>query len=134
MNYPKIIEIVIPEGSLSGVIHNSRQHLTNWLDSHRVADTVRTTLALISHQMLFPIACLNNIEVDEDSRGMGIGSCLMDMFFDIIDGEAVTAILEVDTGQEQTPGFDLESWYSGYGFLNISGESSYPIMLWTADS
>ena len=75
----------------------------------------------------FPlIAFLNNLNVNEDSRGEGNGSYLLDSFIE----EAIVAdaiLLIADTGE--TNEFDLAQWYESRGFHTLVQTASGPLML-----
>jgi ribosomal protein S18 acetylase RimI-like enzyme len=57
------------------------------------------------------------MNVDDDSRGQGYGSDLMDQFFSEVGEQAVEAIiLFADLSESQEDGFDLVRFYEGYDF------------------
>jgi predicted GNAT family N-acyltransferase len=120
------IEIETAGGTASGVLFFETDSFTNWAEN-RVSD--EELLEYLS-KLPLPIAVLNNINVDAECRGRGLGNTLMEEFLDAV-YEASSFVLESDSGEAQRPGFNLEEWYEGFGFYTEGRDSSgtNPIMV-----
>lgn len=79
------------------------------------------------------IAVLKNMEVDEEHRGQGHGSELVDLFLQELGGGGV-AMLECDLAESQANGFSLKAFYEEFGFESIDEVSDgNPIMVLAVD-
>lgn len=71
---------------------------------------------------------IENVNVEEDARGQGVGNQLMDRFFEEAwNAEAI--LLIADSGEEQLSGFELVRWYEGYDFEVIGMSGDGPVMV-----
>lgn len=72
------------------------------------------------------IACIKNVNVEEDERGQGYGSQLMYAAIEELDRHGVECFLQVDEGEEQQEGFDLYEFYKRFNFNEVgNGESPF---------
>lgn len=79
------------------------------------------------------IAVLKNIWVEEDSRGNGVGTELMEWFMNEAKGRDINVIyLIADTGEDNA--FDIVSWYESFGFKKETTLEDYPLMKWGEES
>lgn len=117
-------EIMVEDdhGQAEGYVASTQgEHVQNWLEE-------RGCLHLI------PLVCkynrvsiLSSIYVDEEHRGRGMGSSLLEEFLEeagLCGAEAV--LLEADTVNNS---FDLVRWYERYGFQVVYPHKDYPVML-----
>jgi GNAT superfamily N-acetyltransferase len=111
-------------GSIQGVIHYDVNRVNNWLSKRRLLpDDYEENITL-------PMAFLNNINVDEESRGNNYGFAMYDNFEDwCIDNGARAIMLESDSDEEQQEGFDLDSWYEKLGFHEVGIEGGNKIFI-----
>lgn len=126
INSLKPIEIEIDGSTAEGyAVNSSAEQLDNWLSRNGYDPSLANKI----RQQFKTIAFLNNIYVDEDSRGQGIGNDLLTQFVDAARDENVDAIfLCADTGDQQLPGFDLVVWYESFGFEKVTNDD-YPLMI-----
>lgn len=76
------------------------------------------------------ISFLNNMNVDENSRGQGFGSDLLEKFIDEAANRMAEAIiLFADTEEEQEEGFDLIQFYESYDFEVVKKYPDGALML-----
>ncbi|RYF05831.1 MAG: N-acetyltransferase, partial [Oxalobacteraceae bacterium] len=115
------------------IVATAAEQLDNWLSvRHRVA---LPEFAVEMRSRFTTIAFLNNINVDEDARGQGLGNQMMSAFIDrAAEHGAEAIILAADLSEEQSAGFDLVQWYRGWGFEIIPSSSSDPLMIMEMDS
>jgi GNAT superfamily N-acetyltransferase len=115
------IDIEVNGGSISGVIHNDIQRVLNWGEKERLDDEAMKIISSLST----PIAILKNMYVDEELRGQGLGSELIQRFLEEV--YDIPAILISEEGETNT--FDLANWYEGYGFEAIGSSGGAPVLL-----
>ena len=115
------IDIEVSGGSLSGVIHNDIQRVLNWGEKERLDDEAIKAISSLSA----PIAILKNMYVDEELRGQGLGSDLIQRFLEEVYDTPVVLISE----KGETNTFDLAKWYEGYGFETIGSSGGAPVLL-----
>ena len=119
------IEIEISESSISGyVVSTSAEQIPNWLDKYNYNQKWANYM-----RQYDKIAFLNNLWVDEDARGEGIGSDLLDSFIDEASNKGAQAIfLSSDSGEIQIDSFNLVKWYETWDFEVLDNTSSDPLM------
>lgn len=124
-----VVEISSEGGDVGGyVTSGSAEQVQNWLQNrHGIYDqNILTRLRSISI-----LAFLNNINVEEDMRGQGVGNELLDEFLSRATfHHAAAIILIADTAESQTEGFDLIKWYEGRGFEIILDTDIGPLMIY----
>lgn len=105
-------------GSVYGVIHFDWKHLENWLYKKDVSETAIDRLHKLSQEGdFFPIALLDNINVEEEYRGQGYGTQGMQLFHEHAQNEyAETSLLIADIHEKQSVGFQLKKWYKLWGY------------------
>lgn len=74
-------------------------------------------------------AFVANLKVDENARGKGLGRQLMNLFENETAKNADIKILFARTLNKQAKGFDLESFYEGYGFKGLVSECGDLLMV-----
>lgn len=73
------------------------------------------------------IAVLKTMWVEEDARGQGTGSQLMEEFLELVRDQDIQHIyLVADTYEDNA--FDLVSWYESYGFRKVTSKEHCPLM------
>lgn len=105
-------------GSCQGyVVDGTAEQTRNYLEEHTEhAPRIAAWIA----ENVSRIALLKNINVDEDCRGEGIGSSLMNRFFDRAQSFGANALLLIsDKSETQREGFNLDQWYAGWDFMAI---------------
>ena len=123
----KLIEIDDTYGSLFGTITNTNNDTFKELFTKNGFSN--NDLILKEKNMYSNILIIDNIFVDNDQRGKGIGNTLMDDLFDQIDANNIEALyLLADIHEEQEKGFNLIKWYEGYGFETLCNTPQGPIM------
>lgn len=88
---------------------------TNWFENrHKIFDK---DLLESLKERYDSVVFLNNINVEEEERGNGHGSELLEEFLEEASGHYPDAIiLLADTEESQQEGFDLVAFYGGYDF------------------
>lgn len=111
-------------GSYEGIVHSDFDKIRNWFFKRKIEfDTYKDFIKT-------PIAFLNNINVDEDYRGQGLGNELYNSFEEeCYENDAKCIFLESDNGENQLDGFDLDKWYESLDFEKIGVESGNSIMI-----
>lgn len=123
------IEISADGGDVGGYITpGSAEQVQNWLQNrHGIYD--QNILARL--QSIPILAFLNNINVEEDKRGQGVGNELLDVFLSRATFlHAAAIVLIADTAESQAEGFDLIKWYEGRGFETILDTDIGPLMVY----
>jgi len=115
------IDIEVNGGSISGVVHNDIQRVLNWGEKERLDDEAMRVISSLST----PMAILKNMYVDEELRGQGLGSDLIQRFLEEV--YDIPVVLISEKGETNT--FDLASWYEGYGFEAIGSSGGAPVLL-----
>lgn len=111
-------------GSVEGIIHNDIEKAKNWflnrnIDYSKYIDLIE-----------FPVAFLNNINVEKSDRRRGYGNKLYFIFEDECEyNDVKTIILESDKGEEQVIGFELDKWYESFEYEKIGEEGGNSIMM-----
>lgn len=114
------------DGTVSGyVVSSDAEQVVNWLHKHHINDS-----EIINNLRSYDkIAFLNNINVDEDSRGNGIGQDLLESFEEEALSQGVNAIVLIaDIHEFQKEGFNLVEWYSRNDYRTILETESGPLM------
>lgn len=118
----KTIDISQGEGSVAfGVVHNNPENIKTWLIKNGINQKINLPL---------PIAFLNNINVEEEDRGQGIGTELLyDFEAEAGFHGAKSILLLAGLDEEQIQGFNLEQWYlnNDYEVLTRDGDGN-PLM------
>lgn len=111
-------------GSYEGIIHSDIEKIKNWF-SKRNIDYKKYV-----NQIYLPVAFLNNINIDEEYRGMGYGNGLYSDFEqECYENGAHSILLESDNDESQVKGFNLDNWYKSLDFDIIGNEGGNSIML-----
>lgn len=113
-------------GSASGVLHTNRKRFEDWIVKENLDDESRGFFAMFPDRKLLPIAVLTDINVDGKMRGQGLGNDIMSMFLNDA-SDAKNVVLIADT--TETNGFDIITWYAGWGFIQIGKAGEYPVMV-----
>ncbi|HBT0444784.1 TPA: GNAT family N-acetyltransferase [Klebsiella pneumoniae] len=106
------------KGSIEGYkVSSDREQIVNWFAKrfHQKPDLAKN----------INVAFLNNLYIDEDSRGEGKGTSLVSSFIEeCFDCHFI--FLECDNGEDNP--FSLSNWYESFGFeILYNGEN--PIMV-----
>ena len=122
-----MIDLSIDHGSISGYVVDAKQeNIQNYLNKH---SNLGKSIAWKLAQRREIVALLRNLYVDPEHRGQGIGSELVSSFIQEAEHAGATCyILVSDDGEEQIDDFDLNAWYEGFGFSNVVGTDSGPLM------
>lgn len=114
------------EASLTGyVVNTDEDQLVNYFQlehgvSEDVINTIRATYKTI--------AVARNMHVDEDYRGQGHGTKIMDEFIEAAIDNGAQAILTIaDTAEDNE--FDLVEWYKRLGFEIVAQTGEGPFMV-----
>lgn len=123
------IDIVMENGTAEGyAAPGHAEQVPNWLQERHAIFDENILNRLKSYAV---IAFLNNINVNEESRGQGVGNDILEQFLDCAQGaQAQAVVLLADTSETQNPGFDLVKWYEGWGFKTLMETPSGPLMLY----
>lgn len=110
-----MIEIDVEGGSISGYVVDAAQpQIENYLSEFT---PLAPAIAQLLRERGGPVALLRNMSVDDECRGQGIGTTLLERFLDAAADEgAVDWLLVCDEQEQQAPGFDLSAWYERYEF------------------
>ena len=116
----------LEEGNVYGYVTNAEMdvQLKNYLEKQEVSGAIGT----IQNQYEM-VAILTNMYIEEDYRGQGIGTMLMENFISKASSKGADAVILIaDTGERNE--FGLVEWYENYGFNVIYGDKhSFPLML-----
>lgn len=125
---PVVVNVEQDEGSVEGYVVNSvAEQIVNWLAKHGIYDEAKVAYIRATYPR---IAMLDNINVEEDYRGKGVGNQLLESFISNVEIEEANAILLVaDTAETQQEGFDLVRWYKHNGFDELMHTGAGPLML-----
>ncbi len=128
---PILIVVTEDFGSAEGYVAAARaEQLPNFLRRHDIRDEALVAVLREKHEFL---VFLDNINVDEASRGKGLGNDLMARFLDETFNQSATAILLLaDLHETQAPGFDLQAWYESYGFETMHETAAGRLMILAA--
>lgn len=122
----KSLDTELDGGVIYGYITNptNEVQLGNYLAKHGVVEVIP-----FIKERFETIAILTNMSVEEEYRGDGLGTELLEGFIDdAVEKQAEAIILVADTGENNE--FNLVEWYEEYGFEIIHGhEESFPVML-----
>ena len=121
------IEFDFDDGSVQGyVVETSAEQVTNWLEKHGTNDS-KVELKIKEFDK---VAFLNNINVDEEARGQGIGQDLLESFESEAKASGADIVVLIsDVNESQVIGFDLTLWYKKNGFEILSNTTSGPLMI-----
>lgn len=112
-------------GSTEGyVVDTDAEQIINWLEKWGISSDY------VSHMKQYSsIAFFNNLFVDEEFRGQGVGNYLMEeLISEALLHGAGAAYLIADTLDGQADGFNLVKWYEGWGWKTLQETSSGPFM------
>lgn len=111
-------------GSYEGIIHYNVERIKNWFLKRNIDFTNYL------NEIQLPTAFLNNINIEDDFRGKGLGNELYSEFETACyDNNVKCIILESDNGESQANGFNLNNWYESFGYEIIGNEAGNPIMI-----
>ena len=97
------------------VADSNLPNIANFLDSEGVSPNFRNKII----SKFSRIGVIKNIWVNEDNRGKGIGNSMLSEIIDNMFNYDTGAILLVVDRYEENK-FDLEKWYTGFGFEKIA--------------
>lgn len=123
--YYRDISIHHEKGGMDAyVVDTSMENAENYLKSKGYSEA--SVAEIRKHKR---VCIILGIRVDEEHRGEGIGTELLE---EIIENASIYGseiiILEADTSESND--FDLVEWYEGYEFKTIERErANYPLML-----
>jgi GNAT superfamily N-acetyltransferase len=125
---PSSIEFDFDGGSVEGyTVDSSAEQLPNWLARYDIYDDQIVENIRSQYQT---IAMLNNINVEEDSRGTGMGNDLLESFESEASSHGAQIVLLIaDVHESQSEGFDLTSWYERSGYQIMKETNSGPLMI-----
>jgi len=75
------------------------------------------------------IAILKNLYVEDNMRGRGRGSKLLERFLSEAENECVEAIVIISDSAESNR-FKLDEWYGGYGFYRVTDTGCGSVMVY----
>lgn len=128
----QLIDIVVDGGAVEGyVIDTHAAEVVNWFQFRH--DVYNQDVLEYLVETYERIAFLNNIHIDEDRRGTGIGKRLLDQFENVaLDYGAQAIVLFCDQNEDQVEGFDLQKWYERQGYEEFQSEEALmylPLMI-----
>lgn len=127
MSYQEI-QINDDNGSAEGyVVSSSSENVANFLEREVGAELGEQILAILRDKTQ-RVAVFKNLNVDEDSRGNGVGTDLACRFFDAA-GHIDAVILIADAVESQRDGFSLKAFYEGFDFEKVAGTPAGPLMV-----
>lgn len=124
----KEIDLSYEYGCVYGyVVDSSAENLENWMEDKGYS---KTSLQYIRSNYK-RVAIIKNLWMEEEHRGQGYGTKLMEEAIEEAQQLGAKAILlEADTGEQNA--FDLVQWYKDvFGFRVVEKENSYPLMIKT---
>jgi GNAT superfamily N-acetyltransferase len=126
MGYYNEIKICHEHAGLDAyAVDTNLENLENWIEGKKFSETA------LNHLRQYKRVCIVlGIFVEEEFRGQGIGSALLEEVIGEAESNgADVIILEVDTGENNA--FSLVDWYKDYGFHVLEGEeTNYPLMVY----
>jgi N-acetylglutamate synthase-like GNAT family acetyltransferase len=119
-------------GGASGyVVESSREQVRNYLGDF--TDQAPKIAAWLTARVGY-VGVLKNLNVDEEARGQGTGTRLLEGFLDeALQHQAGAVILIADADEKQQAGFDLEHWYASHDFTAVMPTSAGPVMVFPSD-
>ena len=112
-------------GSLEGyVVDTDKPQLKNYLESQGASEQLINNIA----SKFGRISIIKNMYIDDDSRGQGLGSNLLNNAIDDSHDRGAEAILLIADVHESNE-FSIVDWYKNYGFEIIGDAGGDPIML-----
>jgi GNAT superfamily N-acetyltransferase len=117
-------------GSLEAyVVDTDQPQLMNYLTGQGAKPQLVMKLA----EKFKRIAIIRSMWVDEDARGQGTGSSMLESAIDAAFANGAEAIILVaDMGEDNTAlGKPLDQWYEGWGFRRIGMAGTDPVMILT---
>lgn len=116
-------------GSLEGyVVDTDKPQLTNYLKSQGADESLIKQLI----EQFTTIGIVRNMYIDDEMRGQGYGSDLMNNAIDDAFNEGAEAIVLVADIHEENA-INLVNWYKNYGFEVIGDAHGDPVMLLKPD-
>lgn len=115
-------------GSIDGyVVDTSKEQLENYLTKQGASQHTINSLK----ESFRRIAIIRNLWVDDEHRGEGIGTELMESAIEnAFANNAEAIVLIADTGEDNSQmGKTLEQWYSSMGFKTIGDAGGDPVMI-----
>lgn len=101
-------------------------------ERYRARNYIESQGYSIEEENSMGIAVLKNVWVEEEERGSGIGSELVESFItEAKERDMQVIYLVADTGESNT--FDIVSWYESFGFVKVSPLENYPLMKWVKE-
>ena len=121
-NFPKILDESYDYGNVRAVIHNELSYVENWFskyfDQENQELIIEKLLSMDSDP--FPIAFLNNVNVEDEYRGQGYGNSIYEYYENWATSNGANySILVADVDETQQDGFDLNKWYESYEYEKI---------------
>ncbi len=112
-------------GSLEGyVVDTDKPQLKNYLESQGAPEQLINNIASKFNR----ISIIKNMYIDDEYRGQGLGSNLLNNAIDSSYDKGAEAILLIADVHESNE-FSLVDWYRNYGFEIIGDANGDPIML-----
>lgn len=122
-----LIEDETGSGTAEGyVCHFKDENWRNYLESILLEEDVKKIEKMFAENNAQKIAVFKNMYVDEESRGDGIGTELVECFLEEAN-EADFIILEADIQESNL--FNLVNWYQSYGFKKIETSRTYDTVM-----
>lgn len=103
------------------------EQIMNWLTKERGED-VAQVLCPVLRDVCQTVAVIHNLWVDEEYRGHGYGSDLLDKAMEYAGADAI--LLVCDISATQNIGFFLREFYEGRDFEVVHDTGSWPLMVW----
>ena len=116
MNIRKYINLIIEAAETSS--ETTRSYITRAYDAlDAIPELANVGLSLLDERIIgftdLPnMVEINDISVDEDEQGQGLGTQTMEVLCSLADEMGVTLVLRT----WDNPDIDLDSWYSRFGF------------------
>lgn len=103
------------------------EQVGNWLGTE-VGGALGEALSSAIREDCSVAAILKSLRVDDERRGEGLGSELMDRFLDQVSADVI--LLVADAHESQAEGFSLRGWYEDYGFAVVAETNAGPLMVY----
>jgi GNAT superfamily N-acetyltransferase len=120
------------EGNIAGyVVDSNQEQLCNWLknyseDSNRISSFIEKNCNRV--------AIAKNLNVDESSRGKGIGRDLLVNFLNEAENFGADAVVMIsDKGESQNAGFSLKKFYENNDFFSVIDTNAGPFMVFPSE-